>query len=162
ARAVPAIRAAPAAGGVAEPATGKKEVIRIGPSFPRSPWERTSGRSASRESRHMTRTRYRIHEGHFPYFLTCTLVGWLPVFTLPETKQIVLDSWRFLQDEGPLTLFGYVLLENHLHLIASSPDLPKEIGDFKSFTARRIIDHLEAKGAWLLLKLLQYLKARHK
>src|SRR5438876_578372 len=52
-----------------------------------------------------------------PYFLTCTVVGWLPVFTQPETVQILNDSWRFLQDNGRLTIYGYVILENHLHLI---------------------------------------------
>jgi REP element-mobilizing transposase RayT len=110
----------------------------------------------------MTRSRYRIYEDYYPYFLTCTIVGWLPVFTRPETCQIVYNSWQFLQQAGRLVLHGYVILENHLHLIASSPDLSKEIGDFKSFSARQIIDHLEAKRAGILLKLLHSLKARHK
>jgi REP element-mobilizing transposase RayT len=89
-------------------------------------------------------------------------VGWLPVFTRPETVQIVYDSWRFLQEHGRFEIYGYVILENHLHLIASSPDLAKEIGDFKSFTARQIIDHLETQNVRTLLKMLQVLKARHK
>jgi len=110
----------------------------------------------------MTRSRYRIYEDYYPYFLTCTVVGWLPVFTRPETVQIVFDSWRFLHDANRLVLYGYVILENHLHLVASSPDLSKEIGDFKSFTARQIIDYLEARNAQTLLKLLHYLRARHK
>jgi putative transposase len=110
----------------------------------------------------MTRSRYRIYENEYPYFLTCTIVGWLPVFTRPATVQIIYDSWRFLHDEGRLQLYGYVILENHLHLIASAPDLAKEIGDFKSYTARKIIDHLEANNARVLLKLLCFLKAAHK
>jgi REP element-mobilizing transposase RayT len=110
----------------------------------------------------MTRSRYRIYEDYYPYFLTCTVVGWLPVFTRPDTVQILYDSWQFLRDQGRLVLYGYVILENHLHLIASSPDLSKEMGDFKSFTARRLIDYLEANGARTLLKLLHFLKARHK
>jgi putative transposase len=110
----------------------------------------------------MTRTRYRVHEGHYPYFLTCTIVGWLPIFTRLETVQVIYDSWTFLQNEGRLRLYGYVILENHLHVITSSPDLAKEIGDFKSFTARQIIDHLEAKNVRTLLKLLRFLKSRHK
>ncbi len=91
----------------------------------------------------MGRCRYRFGEGGFPHFLTCTVVGWLPVFTRPETVQIVLDSWHFLQDEGRLVLLGYVVLENHLHFVATAGDLAKEVGDFKSYTARRIIDHLK-------------------
>jgi hypothetical protein len=45
----------------------------------------------------MTRTRYRFGEDEHPYFITCTINGWLPVFTRNETAEIVLDSWRYLQ-----------------------------------------------------------------
>jgi len=110
----------------------------------------------------MTRTRYKIFETDHPYFLTCTIVGWLPVFTRPEAVQIIFESWRFLQDNDRIRIYGYVILENHLHLIASSPDLAKEIGDFKSFTARKIIDYLVAKDAPVILKQLRLHKARHK
>jgi hypothetical protein len=58
---------------------------------------------------------------------------------------VVLDSWRYLQQHRGFRLFGYVILENHLHLIASSSDLCKEMKDFKSFTARQIIDLLESE-----------------
>jgi putative transposase len=65
----------------------------------------------------MGRTRYRFGEAPFPHFPTCTVVGWLPVFTRTETLQIVLDSWQFLQDQDRLVLFGYVVLENHIYFI---------------------------------------------
>jgi putative transposase len=110
----------------------------------------------------MSRTRYRFSDRRQPHFFTCTIVGWLPVFTRPDTVNIVLDSWRFLQSNNRLTLFGYVILENHLHAIGSADDLSKEVGDFKSFTARKIIDLLEAKHVETLLKQFRYLKAAHK
>jgi hypothetical protein len=44
-----------------------------------------------------------------------------------------------------LVLLGYLILENHLHFIASAEDLPNEVGDFKSYTARRIIDYLSER-----------------
>jgi putative transposase len=111
----------------------------------------------------MTRSRgYKIGETNYPYFLTCTVVAWLPVFTRPETVRIVLDSWRFLQDRRRLVLLGYVILENHLHLVASADDLAKEIGDFKSYTARRIIDYLRERNARTLLKQLEFHRSRHK
>ena len=90
----------------------------------------------------MGRSRFRFGESPFPHFLTCTVVGWLPVFTRPETVQVLFDSWQFLQDQDRLTLLGYVVLENHIHFIASAENLAKEVGDFKSYTARRIIDYL--------------------
>jgi len=110
----------------------------------------------------MSRDKYRFGEENQPHFLTCTVVAWLAVFTRPETVQFVLDSWRFLQNAGRIKLFGFVILENHLHLIASAKDLSKEIGDFKSFTARQIIDYLEQCGARTLLQELEYYKLRHK
>ena len=76
----------------------------------------------------MGRDRYKFGEAGFAHFLTCTVVGWLPVFTRPETVQVLLDSWQFLQDQGRLVLLGYVVLENHVHFIASSENLAKEVG----------------------------------
>jgi REP element-mobilizing transposase RayT len=76
--------------------------------------------------------------------------------------QIVLDSWRFLQEHDRLVIYGFVIMENHLHFIASSPDLGNEVGDFKSFTARKIIDLLESTKAGILLEQLKHYKERHK
>ena len=109
----------------------------------------------------MGRSRFRFGEGHAPHFLTCTVVGWLPLFTRPETVQILLDSWQFLQDRDRMVLLGYVVLENHIHFIASAADLPREVGDFKSYTARRIIDHLKERRVRTLLDGLEYHKARY-
>jgi len=53
-------------------------------------------------------------------------------------------------------------MENHLHLIASSECLGKEIGIFKSFTARKIIDFLTEKKAKNVLEQLNYHKLRHR
>ena len=63
----------------------------------------------------MTRSRYRIFESEYPYFMTNTVVAWLPVFAHPPFVEVVLDSWRFLQRERGVQIFGYVVLENHLH-----------------------------------------------
>ena len=110
----------------------------------------------------MTRSRYRIYESSYPHFLTCTIVGWLPIFARPPIVNIILDSWRFLQKERELQLFGYVIMENHLHLIADAPDLAKIVKNFKSFTARQIIDWLGASQDTGVLDQLQWLKLAHK
>jgi putative transposase len=61
-----------------------------------------------------------------------------------------------------MVLLGYVVLENHVHFIASAEDLPKEVGDFKSYTARRIIDHLTERRVRTLLDGLESHKVPHK
>ena len=110
----------------------------------------------------MTRTRYKIFETEYPYFMTCTIVGWLPVFTRPEAADIIFGSWRHLQQERSFELFAYVILENHVHLIGAAPELPKAMQSFKSYTAKRIIDLLCEHGAQVILKQLRALKLRHK
>lgn len=110
----------------------------------------------------MPRSRYRIFDTHYPHFLTCTIVDWLPVFGSLQLAQILLDSWHFLQEAGRLEIFAYVIMENHIHWVAASDDLPKEVGDFKSFTARRIIDRLQEQRAHHLLEMLNRQKLAHK
>ncbi len=110
----------------------------------------------------MARSRYQIYENQSPHFLTCTIVNWLPLFSSPSVVDILYASWRFLQMHERLTIYAYVIMENHLHLVAASPDLSKEIGDFKSFTARQIVDYLKDKQAQDLLQQLAQSKATHK
>jgi putative transposase len=110
----------------------------------------------------MSRTRYKVYDCSYPHFFTATIVDWLPVFTRRESAQIVLDSWNFLQTEGRIKLFAYVILENHVHFIASSDRLSEEIGDFKSYSARRLIELLQSANAKRILDQLAFRKARHK
>ena len=67
------------------------------------------------------------------------------MFTRPETVKLVLDSWQFLEDHDRLMLLEYVIPENHVNSIASAENRAKEVGDFKSVTARRIFDHFSKR-----------------
>ena len=109
----------------------------------------------------MGRDRYRIYEQTAPHFLTCTVLKWLPLFAQPANAKILLDSLTYLQNQGRLTLYGYVILENHCHLLAAAPDLSQTIASFKSFTAGQIIQRLTERQS-PVLELLAFHKARHK
>ena len=109
----------------------------------------------------MGRSRYQVL-GNQPHLLTCTVVNWIPLFSRVELAQIILDSLNFLQRQQRLTLYAYVIMENHLHLIATSRSLSKEIGDFKSFTARSIINLLKKNNANYVLNQLEFYKLKHK
>src|SRR5205085_7370025 len=61
-----------------------------------------------------------------------------------------------------LQLFAYVILENHLHFIASAPGLSAVVKNFKSYTARCVIDLLERRSANVLLKQLRFHKEANK
>jgi len=110
----------------------------------------------------MGRSRYIITKADKPHFMTCIVMEWLPVFTRPETVQIILDCWQFQRLHSGLRLYGYVVLENHLHFIAQAPDLRSCVSRFKSFTARQIIDYLQAQHSTSLLERLRFSKRAHK
>ena len=81
------------------------------------------------------RSRYTFFYSDCPHFITCTVIKWIAVFGNVEVSQIVLNSLKFLIENKRLTLHGWGIMENHLHVIASASDLLKEIHDFKFFTA---------------------------
>lgn len=110
----------------------------------------------------MARNRYLITEPDKPHFLTCTVVEWLPVFTRPETVQIILDSWGYLSAHEGMQLYGYVVLENHLHFVAQAPRLERCVASFKSYTARQIVDLLRERQAERLLSRLRFSRRAHK
>ena len=110
----------------------------------------------------MARSRYRFAEHDQPHFLTCTVVEWLPVFTRQEAVNVLFDSWRYLGEHKELKLYGYVILENHLHVVAQAENLPSVWSGFKSYTAREIIGLLEARGAEPLLKRMRFARKAHR
>ncbi len=110
----------------------------------------------------MSRSRYKFIEKDQPHFLTCTVVNWISVFGNPEVAQIILDSLQFLQSEERIKLFAYVIMEHHIHLVAQAENLEKEIANFKSFTARKIIDHFIEIDHKRILKQFSYYKKNYK
>ncbi len=110
----------------------------------------------------MTRTRYRFCESFFPHFITCTVVAWLPAFSNPRFAKVILDSLTFLHRSRDIDIIAYVLLENHMHAVVVGPELGKRIGEFKSFTARQIIDGMKEHGFETMLNELKFFKNRHK
>ena len=65
---------------------------------------------------------------------------WLPIFTNQDSVQIVIDSLTHLQKSDNLTIFSYVILENHLHLVAQSDDIAKSMQKFKAYTAYELLE----------------------
>ncbi|MEO1067608.1 MAG: transposase [Cyanobacteria bacterium J06638_6] len=110
----------------------------------------------------MGRSRYVITEPDAPHFLTCTVVEWLPIFTRPEAVGILSNSWTYLREHSDFKLYGYVVLENHLHLVAQAPKLDKCIASFKSFTAVKLIELLTRHRAATILRRLHEAKPVYK
>ncbi|MCD6586181.1 MAG: transposase [Desulfobacteraceae bacterium] len=109
----------------------------------------------------MGRSRYRFTEINKPHLMTCTVLHWIPVFTRPETVGVLLDSLSYAINNG-LKVYAYVILENHMHIIAQSENLDKDIARFKSFTAKNLIHFLSKNKIITILDQLAFYKKAHK
>ena len=91
------------------------------------------------------------------YFVTITVVDWVDVFTRPSYRYDIVDSLRFCQQKKGLELYAWVLMSNHLHLLASAADgfhLSNILRDFKRHTSttitRRILTEPESRRRWMM------------
>ncbi|OOE68524.1 REP-associated tyrosine transposase [Salinivibrio sp. IB282] len=109
----------------------------------------------------MGRSRYKITEPHLPHFVTLTVLHWIPVFTRPDTVNILLDALRFLSRDG-LNVYAWVVLENHCHLVLQSQALDRDIARLKSWTARNLIQYLAERNVKQILDQLAFYKKAHK
>ena len=110
----------------------------------------------------MGRSRYKIYEPTHLHFITCTVLNWIPLFTRQESVEILLESFRYLQQNDGLKLYAYVILENHLHIVAQSNDISKSMAKFKRHTARELIRLLQKENIKTILDQLAFYKKAHK
>jgi REP element-mobilizing transposase RayT len=102
------------------------------------------------------------------YFLTITIVEWVDIFTRKRYSDLVVNSLKHCIAEKGLNVYAYVIMTNHLHLIANCNEpfqLKDTIRDFKKFTAKAIIKSvegsIESKRKWML-KIFQDAAAKSK
>jgi len=100
-------------------------------------------------------TGYKITEQDKLYYLTFQIVGWVDIFTRKVYREIAIESLQYCQKNKGLEIFAYVIMSNHIHIMARSEtcDLSGTIRDFKNFTSRKfltIIDSgIESRSDWM-------------
>jgi hypothetical protein len=50
----------------------------------------------------MGRSKYKIYEPTHPYFITYTILHWIPIFTRTQTIDIIFNSLEFLKKSDNL------------------------------------------------------------
>ncbi|NOQ27228.1 MAG: transposase [Bacteroidales bacterium] len=92
-------------------------------------------------------TGYKISEKDGLYYLTFQIVGWVDVFSRQVYKDIAIDSFKYCQKNKGLELFAYVIMSNHIHLLARCTygDLSGFIRDFKNYTSKAFLKILDEK-----------------
>ena len=66
----------------------------------------------------MSGDKYFITDQHATYFITCTIIHWIDLFTKKEYRNIIVESLNYCIDHKSLQLYSWVIMSNHLHLFA--------------------------------------------
>ena len=90
--------------------------------------------------------RYRIVAGVGLYYVTFTVVEWLPVFIEEAACKIITDSFNFCIQNKCLRVNAYVVMPTHLHTILFDADFHAErlkhtLDDMRKFTGRQLLDY---------------------
>ena len=87
--------------------------------------------------------RYKFYDPDGLYFVTLTIVNWVPIFYKERILNIILESLKFCQKYKGLRIHCWCIMPNHVHLIISrsKPNylLNEILRDFKKHTSREII-----------------------
>ena len=89
-------------------------------------------------------------DGIEPYFITFTLVEWIPLFAIPEYASIVVASINYCVTNKGLMIFGYCIMPSHVHLIVQSKKNPlgSAIRDLKKYTSSQIEVNLKSDAKY--------------
>jgi hypothetical protein len=92
--------------------------------------------------------RYRFHPDGSLFYVTFTVVDWLPLFISEFACRIVTESLTFCHHKKGLRVNAYVIMPTHLHAIVfhdsfQAKPLEATLTDFRKFTGRRLADYAD-------------------
>lgn len=107
-----------------------------------------------------------IHDATHLYFVTASVVEWIPLFKYPKYTEIVLNSLSWMQEQKRLLLFAFVLMPTHVHLLIKpeQQSIGEIIQQFGSFTAHEILKKVreDERTDWLKIFEQEKRDPRHK
>jgi putative transposase len=86
---------------------------------------------------------------HKIYFWTATIHNWLPLLETDQNKQAIIDSLKYLSGKKLITVYAFVIMPNHIHLIWQQNELngnETAKGSLLKHTAHLFLKQLEAAG----------------
>jgi putative transposase len=100
------------------------------------------------------KTRYKIFEDCDYYFVTSTILDWMPVFRDEKYCRIIIDSLEYCRKFKGLKLYYYVIMPDHIHAIISSEKnrIVDIMRDFKRFTSKSISSLAEDEETQFVLR----------
>ncbi|WP_197060176.1 transposase [Sporocytophaga myxococcoides] len=68
----------------------------------------------------MAGDRYFISDQYVPYYITCTVIKWIDLFTRRDYRDVIVDSLNHCCKEKSITIYAWVIMSNHMHLVAQA------------------------------------------
>jgi putative transposase len=96
-------------------------------------------------------TRYRIVADQALYFVTFSVVEWLPVFVEEQPCRIIVDSFNFCHEKKHLRTNVFVIMPTHLHAIVFDAEYDSErlrstLADLRKFTGQQLTKYCLASA----------------
>jgi len=94
--------------------------------------------------------RYIIAQGASVYFVTFTVIYWMPVFIEDQSIAILIESLKYCITQKDLRLQSYVIMPNHMHAVVfdangDSNNLHQTLVSFRKFTGQNLSNYLDGK-----------------
>ena len=86
-------------------------------------------------------------------FITITCLNWAPILKDDVFKDIITNSLSFLSKADKIAVYGFVIMNNHFHLIWQilNDHIREDVQrDFLKFTSQQILKHLRNADSPLL------------
>lgn len=83
------------------------------------------------------------------YFITTKAVDYVPLFQRDLVKRLLVDALDCMRLREQLTLYAFVVMPNHIHLMAQCPaEKPVNdwVRDYKKHVADRLIRHYQVEN----------------
>jgi putative transposase len=108
------------------------------------------------------RTRHKINEQEAMFFVTSTIIKWIPVFINEKYMNCLIEPIKYYQEKQGLKVYAYVVLDNHFHMLVSGENVSDCISSIKSYSAKKILAALKEDNKEWLVHLLEFYKLEHK
>jgi len=91
------------------------------------------------------------------YFVTLTVIDWIDVFTRRQYNDFIIENLAWNQQHRKLNIYAYVIMTNHIHLVANVTDgsLGDVFGHFKTYTSKELFKMIannsqESRREWMI------------
>lgn len=93
----------------------------------------------------MGKSSYKVYEDHDTYFITSTIIEWIPIFVDEVYCMFLIDSLKYCRQNKGLKVYYYVIMPDHFHVVinASANKVSGIIRDLKRFMSNKITQQLQ-------------------